>query len=173
MSKELELTSIFNIKSMLDTKFGKGNWSKWEPETISMELGEVFTPLFLDKLSLLRILEVSPLQAFEDPALFLYAAEVINNNTADFQSVPHLTLLEAAYAITSIKKVLIANKVVIEYPEALKKAVGYILNLEGASEAIPPFEFIDSNVLGKGQTDKDTEAKKKAIVMYTTYMDSL
>lgn len=173
MLEKLELSPLSRIKKELDDKFGKGAWARWEPETISLQLQTIFSPLMLDKVSLLRILETSPLQAYEDPALFLYAAEVINNNPADFNTVPHLTMLEAAYTIHCIDSVLLANKVIIERPESLKKAVAYILNMDGCSEPLEPLSFVNKEDLSEGQTPSDTQSKKRAIQMYLNYMDSL
>lgn len=169
----LEHSPILKLKQVLDSKFGRGAWARFEPETIALEYNEPISSLLLDKISLLRVLEVSPLQPFEDPALFLYAAEVINNTPADFDSVPFLTMLEAAYAIVSISAVLRDNKVIVEYPVALQKSMAYTLNLDGASEPIYPFEFVPASELEKGQTPSDTEAKKKAIAMYIKHMESL
>ena len=169
----MEISPLSSIKRVLDEKFKGEDWYRFELETIALEFGTIFTTLLSDKISILRILHTSHIQAYEDPSLFLYAAEVINNNPADFESVPHLTLLEAAYAIYSINKVLLANKVTITYPLAIQKACAYILNLEGASEPIAPFEFVPASELHPGQTAADTEAKKKAIAMYVKHMESL
>lgn len=169
----LEHCSLIKIKTELDSKFGKGRWARFEPETMALEYSAKLPILLADKISLLRILEVSPLQAFEDPALFLYAAEVINNNPADFGAIPYLTLLEAGYAIESIVQILRDNKVSVEFPEALKKVIKYILDNEGVSESMYPFEFIPSSDLTPGQMPADTAAKKKAIQDYFKYMNSL
>lgn len=157
----------------MDTQFGKGTWVGFEPETVSMEFNTSLSPLMIDKLCILHILATDPLKVFEDPALFLYAAEVINNNVADFNVVPHITLLEAAYAFISLKVVLGDQGASVELPESIKRTLEYILNMEGCSEPIPPFDFIKAEALAKGQTPSDTKAKKEAISLYTSHMDSL
>lgn len=168
-----ENTPLINIKRALDERFGKDVWSRWEPETLSLEVGFELTQLLVDKLSLLRILSVSPLQAFEDPVLFLHAAEVINNSVADFDSVPHLTLLETAYTVHCIKQLLVSSGVPVEFPEPVVKVAAYILRNEGASEPIPPLDFVPASELSAGQTKEDTDAKKKAVEQYIKHMDSL
>ena len=161
------------MKAALDAQFGVGAWVGFEPETVSMEFGSNLTPLMTDKLCLLHILSTNPLQVLEDPLLFLYAAEVTNNNVADFSVVPHITLLEAAYAVISIKAILGGQSTLLTPPESFKRTVAYILNMEGCSEPIYPFEFIDASELTPGQTLSDTKAKKEAISIYTKHMDSL
>lgn len=168
-----ETSSLLKIQRALDGKFGKGVWSRWEPETLALELGIELTPLLVDKLSALRILAVSPMQTFEDPVLFLHMAEVINNNPADFDTVPHLTMLETGYAVFAVKQVLTDNKVVVEYPEPIVKVAAYILRNEGASEPIAPLSFVPSGELVAGQTPSDTDAKKKAMGEYIKHMESL
>lgn len=168
-----ELTSLVKIKDQLDSKFGKGVWAQYEPETLSLELRDVFSKLLLDKVCLLRVFETSPMQAYEDPALFLYAAEVINNHGADFDVVPHLTLLETAYAIHVFNTMLKMNKIIINYPDALKTACTYILRHEGVSGEISPFEFIPKESLVPGQTDEDTKNKQLAVKEYIKHMESL
>lgn len=169
----LESSSLLKIKQALDKQFGESQWVGFEPETVSMEFGEDLTPLLIDKICLLHILSMSPLKVFEDPSLFLYAAEVINNTVANFDSVPHITLLEAAYAIHSVKQVLVSKNVSVEFPYSIQKTIAYILRMEGCSEPISPFDFVDSTELVEGQTTSDTKAKKEAVKAYIEHMDSL
>lgn len=169
----LELWPLVKLKVLFDQKMGAGKWLRFEPETILMELGAEATPLLMDKTCLLHIIEMTPSLPYVDPSLFLYAAEVINNTAADFEMVPHITMLEAAYAVHSLDKILLASNVTPEYPEALIKTCGYILRNDGCSEPIAPFTFVPKSELEKGQTESDTLDKKKAISMYIAHMDSL
>lgn len=164
--------SLLKLKEVLDTKFGAGIWHKYEVETLSLELNQVFSPLLLDKIHLLRVFETSPHQVYEDPALFLYAAEVVNNHGADFDVVPYLTILEAGYTLFVFNNLLKMNKVNPVYTEGLKKACAYILNHEGASENIAPFEFVPKEELSPGQTEEDTKNKELAIKTYIKHMES-
>lgn len=165
--------SLIKIKDFLDTKFGKGVWAPFEIETLSLELGYVFSKLLVDKISLLRVFEAAPLQVYEDPTLFLYAAEAINNHGADFSIVPHLTILEAAYTVYVFDKLLKSSNLAYEYPVGLKAACTYVLNHEGASVNVYPFSFVDPDDLVKGQTAEDTANKETAIKAYIKHMESL
>ena len=165
--------SISHLKETLDRVFGKGVWEKWEPETIAIELGVTADDLMMDKLNLLKILVTNHYHAFNDPLLFIYASEVINNNVADFDQVPHITMLEAAFSLSEIKKILTSEKIVPEFTNALITTSAYILNREGASEPMAPFDFVPAELLSQGQTKEDTEAKKRAISTYIKHMESL
>lgn len=168
-------TPISKIDSVLDGIFGASSWHDWEPETILIELGLSFDHLLLDKLNVLRIFHKDPLLVFHDPIYFLYASEVVNNHGADFDSVPHVTMLEAAWSIQEFTKLTKKEKVTLHkedlYPIA--KTCAYILVEDGASEPIPPFNFVDKEDLTPGQTEQDTENKKQAITSYITHMEEL
>ena len=172
-TSSLEKHSLAKLKTLLDKHFGVEPWVNFEPETILMDLGVEESSLLVDKLSILRILGNAPELVYQDPILFLYTAEVANNVHADFDSIPHITMLEAAYAIHSIDEYLRVCKLAPVYTEALTKTCAYILRSEGCSEVIEPFTFVPATELIKGQTESDTADKKKAIKMYTIHMDSL
>lgn len=168
-----ELSSLLKIKQFLDARFGKGNWSRWEPETLSIDLNQAFSDLMMDKFHVLRILETTPEVVLDNPALFIYATEAINNNVVDFDVLPHVTMLEAAYSVHTIKGILSANGVYFEPTEALKLTIAFSLNMDGASVAPAPLDFVPSDALSSGQTQSDSEAKKKAVEAYISHMDSL
>jgi hypothetical protein len=169
----LENQSLIKLKTLFDQKLGAGTWASFEPETILLEIEAGSSDLLIDKISILRILESAPTLAYTDPGLFLHAAEVINNQVADFTIVPHVTMLEAAYAVHTIDAILRLNKVSVTYPEALVKTCSYILRQDGCSEPIPPFTFVPETELVAGQLKEDTDKKKLAISTYITHMDSL
>jgi hypothetical protein len=169
----LELSSILKIKRFLDSCFGTKDWANWEIETIALELNSDLSPILVDKLSFLKILHMMPLQVYEDPVLFHYAAEAINNSPVDFDTLPHLTLLEAAYAIHSINAVMLDNKAEIVYPIGITKTCAYILRQEGCSVVPAPFGFVPSTEVVAGQMPSDIESKKRAIAEYIKHMDLL
>jgi hypothetical protein len=172
-TNDLEIKPLFKLKALFDEKLGAGMWKNYEPETILVELEVFASDLLIDKISLLRILENAPLMAYQDPGLFLYAAEVISNQAADFEVIPHLMMLEAAYAVHSIDRVLLANKITPVYPDALIKTCAYFLRNDGCSEPLAPFIFVPKDELVAGQTKEDTDNKKKAVALYLAHMDTL
>ena len=168
-----DLASLVKIKQRLDQLIGKGTWVNYEVETLAMELtNEPVTQLLLDKLHVMRLLEKFPDQAYEDPFLFVNVAEVINNSPADFSSVPHIIMLEAAYTVHSIDEYRFAMGLVEYRPEALIKTCAYLLNHDGASEPVGLFKFIPKDLLSPGQFKEDSEAKEKAIKLYIDHMDA-
>lgn len=169
----LGLAPISHIKTSLDRILGSNEWIKWEPETISIELGMAMDELLLDKIQVLQIIEQAPTLFFEDPAFMLYATEVLNNNVADFESVPVPSSLELAFAISEIRKVLAASGKTPTFNDAFAKAVAWMLREEGYSKPVAPFDFVPEDMLEHGQTEADTEAKKKAIDAYIEHMESL
>jgi hypothetical protein len=167
-----ETSPLVTLQKQLDTNYGGSGWARWEPETISMDIAQYFPPVLEDKINFLRVINVAPLQVYEDPGLFLFAAEAINNNAVDFGAIPHLTMLEAAFAIVSINALLAYKGIPVTYPEAIKRTCAYILTQEGASEPMFPFEFVPKEYLTEGQAKSDTEAKKKAIAEYIAHMET-
>jgi hypothetical protein len=167
----LAMASISHIKASLDRIFGKGEWRDLEIETISITLGMVLDTLTRDKISVLQLIETQPELYFEDAAFTLYATDVINNIEADFEFVPAPTTLELAYALTEVRKVLTENGVYIPVESTgLVATAAYMLNQEGYSVPVAPFEFIPNEMLSEGQTTEDTENKKKAIKRYIKEM---
>lgn len=168
----LAIAPITTIKTQLDRLLGQ-DWVSYEPETISLELGIVMDDLLRDKIELLQILVQNSSLFFEDPAFMLFATEVINNNVAEFNSVPMPTSLELAFAIDQVVKLIASIGGAVMFSDAMKAVASYILRQEGYSEPIEPFSFVPAELLEKGQTKSDTEAKKKAIEAYIKHMDSL
>jgi hypothetical protein len=92
---------------------------------------------------------------------------------ADFDRLPMPTSLEVAYALVEYKR-LMGDKYRAPSPDSMvADVVSYLLNEEGYSEPVYPFEFVPEARLAKGQLTPDTEAKKKAIEMYIEGMDNL
>ncbi len=162
----LDHMSISMLKALLVKAFGEEEWPSWEPETISLELGIIIPPLLLDKIKVLQILEVDSSKFYEDPLFFLYSTEVINNEVADFNSMPVPTSLELAYAIYEVSRMYKGV-----FSSGVKKTISYILNEEGYSEPINLFgNIIDDSELSDGQTKEDTLNKNKAIDLYISGM---
>lgn len=162
----LDHISLSKLKATLDKAFGEKVWNEWEPETISIELGIHFTPLLIDKIRVLQILETDREIFYKDPMFFLYATEVINNEVADFDVTPIPTSLEIAYAIHEVES---THPGVFSY--AVKKVITYMLSEEGYSKPVGIFEsIVDPTDLVEGQTSEDTKNKERAIAMYITGM---
>ena len=167
----LGLASIAHIKTTLDRIFGKGEWETLEIETISITLGMMLDGLTQDKIHVLQILVTQPEMFFDDATFTLYATDVINNIEADFEYVPTPTSLELAFAITQVRKILADDGIYVPADSAgLIATAAYILNQEGYSQPLAPFDFIPATMLGGEQTEEDTANKAKAIRRYIKEM---
>lgn len=165
---EMERAPISHVKSTLDNVFGLEQWVKLEMETISYELGFIFTPLIVDKIHILQIIAERPELFFTDPLFMLHVSEVCGSNTvADFEHTPVPTSLEMAYAIVDVRRICPGQA----FSEEVTEAIAYLLRHEGFSVPVGPFRFIPENLLVKGQTQQDTDAKLLAIERYIKEMD--
>lgn len=172
-SVTLGLASLSSIRDNLNRLFGEFVWIDWELETISHELKLILDELSRDKISLLQIIYRHPNIFFTDIYFFLQAVEVINNKVADFDQLPMPTSLEIAYAIEEAEELGLETPVPTNIKNDVTDTISYILREEGYSEPIYPFGFIPFNLLEKGQTPEDTEAKKNAIEIYIKEMRNL
>jgi hypothetical protein len=162
--KEMSLAPIDAIVKNLDRIFGKGKWENYELETISLELGFGLDELSRDKLNVLQIVIQTPEAYFEDVLFFLHAVGVINNNVANFETFPLPTSLEMAYAHVEMRKLFPSHP----YGNGVLKTVKYILDQEGYSEPVWPFNEmgLKSEEFAKGQEAQDTKDKEEAIKHY-------
>jgi len=162
--KDMALAPVSTIALNLDRIFGKHVWQTFELETISLELGYALDELSRDKLNVLQIALQNPAAFFEDVLFFLHAVHVINNNVADFDTVPLPTSLEIAYAHHQMRKLLPEQ----QYGSGVQKTIKYILDHEGYSEPVWPFNEIGlkSEEFIKGQEPQDTKNKAEAVRRY-------
>lgn len=169
---EQEKVRLIDLRAQLEQAFKEEPWQDLEIETISLELKLLLTPLLRDKIEVLRILEAHPSLYYNDPAFMLYATEVINNESVSFDSVPHCTTLEIAFALSEVHQLLVARNIVPEIPSTFSKVVAYFLRQEGYSEPVGVFNFVPKEYLVEGQLPEDTEAKLKAINAYLYRMSN-
>lgn len=166
--KEMALAPVSAIARNLDRMYGKDKWPSYELETLSLDMGFVFDELIQDKLNLLQICAQNPNAYFGDVLFFLHSVAVINNNVADFDTFPFPSSLEIAYAHTEMRKLFPTQ----EYSSGVIKTITYILNLEGYSKPVWPFEEmgVKASDLHEGQTEEDTKNKEKAVKTYIEHM---
>lgn len=169
---ELAHASLATIYGNLNRIFGSEEWLSYEPETFSLHLGVKLDELTLDKIEVVRTLLVDH-DVQNDATFILHATDVVNNQVADFAHVPVPTSLELAYYIHAVKELMEASGRRFEVTGALRSVSWYILNEEGYSEPLAPFQFIEKDTLAKGQTAADTAAKKQAIEQYLEHMKDL
>lgn len=158
------------IKSTLDRIFGKGLWKDWEIETISLDLGLVLDELTRDKIWVLKVLEHDPDVFYSNPLFFLYATNVINNDTADFESVALPTCLEMAYAIYEVGKMYPGT-----FENSVRKVMAYLLIEEGFTAPVGPFKTILSDEVFPTSPEakkEDLDNKELAIGEYIRGMNN-
>jgi hypothetical protein len=174
-AEKLGLAPPTVIRANLDRLFGDDldSWPAWELETITDAIGLGFDELGRDKVHMLQILAHYPEMFLEDMTFFLYATKVINNEVANFESIPMPSSLEMAYAIKQFCQLTDTNKVELQAAASLIDCVSYLLIEEGYSKPLAPFDFIPESRFTEGQTPTDTEAKKRALELYVKHMESL
>lgn len=158
------LAPVHNIVHNLDRMYGRENWPNYELETLSLDMGFTFDELTQDKLNVLQLVIQEPKAVFTDVLFFLHTVSVINNNIADFDTLPLPSSLEIAYAHEELKKIFGTT----EYGPSILKTIAYILTLEGYSYPVPPFGEmgITKVMLHEGQTEQDTKDKEAAVKQY-------
>jgi hypothetical protein len=166
----VELTPIVYLKAYLDKALGKDVWIDLEVETLITALDLPFSDLLHDKLYVLKIICLDTDLFYEDFAFTLYATEVMNNKVADFDSIPSVTSLELAYALTQMS-MLLAGMGKLPDESGIVAGVEYMLRGEGYSEPVYPFGFVPKDVLTSGQTKEDSDDKKTAIELYIAKMN--
>lgn len=160
---------ISDLQVLLDKTLGKDQWLDFEPETIILELGGA-DPLVLEKIYVLKALNMDANFSMSFPEFILCATSVINHEPAEFEILEIPTCLELAWAIEEVKRVCLLTGQKFQPTQELKEVVAYILKLEGFSKPIAPFDFIDQNMLEQGQTEQDTLMKQYAITGYINHM---
>lgn len=169
----LNKISVSGLATLLGSKFGKQDWSKFEPETICLEL-DSFDAMLVEKFRVLQGFSSGVSQALESPEFVLWSAQVMNGEPASFDSIELPTSLELAWMIMESQKLAIIFGEKLEVPEEFKEVVWYVLNEEGWREPTSYFApFIARSLAGQDQLadpKADSELKVQAIASYLNYM---
>ena len=162
VSEDFGLTPILKIKQHLDRIFGTNVWAEYEPETISLELGFLFDKLLADKIEVLRCMVKDYSLFHTDPIFFLYATEVINDKSADFEELPTPTAMEIAYAVKVFPG---------EFSYEVKKVITYLLAEEGYTEVPEELNGLvfESELPEPFQSEEDMDNKLLAVTKYLDY----
>lgn len=158
--------------TLLDRAFAGEIWLSYEPETISLQVGRQLDDLSRDKVEIIRALLARP-DVQDNASFILHSTEVVNNNVAEFETVPMPTSLELAWYLTSVQELMRASKRSYTPSNALQAVVGFTLTEEGYSELLGPFVGLSKVTLQPGQTSGDTKAKKEALEQYLDHMKAL
>jgi hypothetical protein len=168
MLEQLPVSSVKNYIS----KVLPPQWEELETETILMELGLPYTDLIADKINLIKVFYAQPTLFYDDPLFFMHATEVFNNNSTDFDTLPHITSLEAALSIVDAGKVLGLHVVEDSPPfsRGVRELVREILVDDGYSNPVWPFDVVGIQGLSPGATSEDMNNRVKAINEYIKSM---
>lgn len=157
---------ISSIKKYLSGILPLG-WEHFENETLILELNVPMTPILIEKLSLIKVLMIKPELFYEDVLFFLHACEVFNNQVTDFGTVPSLTSLEVAFAITDMAAF---DGVGVDqsrpFSKGVRLAIREILINDGYSSPVKPFDVVGITDLVAGATAEDMTKKEQAIKDY-------
>jgi hypothetical protein len=163
----LDNLPLSGVKTYI-TKLLPPGWEEFETETILLELGGDPSDLLADKINVIRVFNVMPTLFYEDPLFFLHACEVFNGNPTDFETLPHITSLEAALAIVDASR-LVGVSTVEESPsfaEPVRLLIREILIGDGYSKPVWPFDSVGITGLTDTGYHEDTVKKNLAIKEY-------
>lgn len=157
---------VSTLYKYINSKLEKG-WENYEVETLLLELKIPPSDLLIDKLNLIKVIASNPELFYTDFLFFLHACEVFNGQVADFTTVPHVTSLEAAFAIVDMAN-LQGKKVEESEPYKLGVilTIKHILIEDGYSYPVWPFNSVGITGLSEGATTQDMTNKERAIKEY-------
>lgn len=170
--EKLSLAPLTKIKQGLDRVFGGDIWLDYELETISLQLGFEFDQLLQDKVNLLKVIFTDPDLFFDDVAFMLYATKVINNEEADFSSVPWPLSLEIGYGVYTVLNLLSQEGYTPVLSDSFKKAISYILRQEGYASTGSMLQFLPEGSLGEIEPERMAQ-QTQAMNEYITHMENL
>jgi hypothetical protein len=172
IDERIGTSSLLTVNTNLDRLFGKDVWLDWEPETISLELNQLFDTLAIDKIRVLQILRRDPSMFYDDSLFMLYATEVINNNEADFEMIPSPTVLELCFAFHQVDELYKATGQESEASDVTAKTLAWALRHEGYSKVPTQLQgMVPDGYLEEGRTEEDSVGQQKAADMYIRYME--
>lgn len=156
------------IYSLIDKEFKDEDWATFETETIFLHFNvTVLSPLLLDKINLAKVVKFDPDLYYRNFLFFLHSVEVMNGHSADFEHFPTPTSLELAFSIVDMAKALgVKTDDSPVFSEEVRNSIFHVLNNEGYSKAVFPFNAVGIVGLTAGQTDRDSANKEKAILEY-------
>lgn len=165
--------SISSLKTYLNKVLPTG-WENFELETILMELGVEYSSLLSDKINVVRLFKVAPDLFYNEVMVFMHVCDVINGNAADFDSIPHLTSLEAAYGIYEASRTLGLDSVEQSpaFSEGVREVIKHILINDGYSNPVWPFDSVGVTGLSEGVSAEDMARKSAAIKEYISGISS-
>lgn len=169
MPRQFDHTPLPRLHEMLTQRFG-ASWPDLEEETLSLDLGVVFSELFLQKIRLLRtLLKEGGSPVDSDPLFLMHTSDIINNQVVVPEVISMPTSLEMAYTIYTLHNLPIG----FEDTPTVQMVCEQVLKQDGYYEPVPPFTFVRSanfSMAGKGLVD-DLKKKEDAIRAYIYLME--
>lgn len=169
MTRPFDETPLPRLHEMLSQRFG-ATWPSLEEETISLDLGVVFSDLFLQKIRLLKALLAeggSPVD--QDPLFLMHTSDIINNQVVHPEVISMPTSLEMAYTIYTLHNLPIG----FQNTHTVELLCENVLKQDGFYAPVPPFMFIPAtnfSMAGKALAE-DLNKKESAIRAYIHLME--
>ena len=123
---------LSKLSKTLDRKLG-ADWSDWEVETLSLEIGALLDELTFVKVLVLKGLRAHPDIILHDAEYLLRFIEIANNNVPDPHHHDIPTTLELIWAIQELWSIL--GKDSVEVNTCLSSVSRYIIDNEGHGDA--------------------------------------
>lgn len=166
---QISNAKLSDLQALFDKRYGARGWEDWEPESIMLDF-ESTDSLLYEKIFVLKCLNKALNSVVSLPEFLLWTVSVCNNEPPQFETLNIPTSLELAWAIEEIKKIGNLTGQPFKPTSELSDVVGYMLNLEGFSTPVYPFEFVSEKFFKSGQTPEDIKMKAQAIGSYIKHM---
>lgn len=143
-----------DLQVLLDTKYGKKAWQKFEPETILMDL-DFPDYLVMEKIYVLLAMNANLNHVLSVPEFLLWATAVVNNEYADFETITLPTSLELAFLVDQATRLgLVIGQQFVPTDEVVD-TLAYLLRMDGYGKAVYPFSFIPDAKLNPENVEVD------------------
>lgn len=123
---------LSKLSKTLDLKLGV-EWSDWEVETLSLEIGAKLDELTFVKVLIIKSLRTHPETILQDADYLLRFIEIANGNVPDPHHHDIPTSLELVWALQELWAILGESNVKVN--ACLSNVTRYVLNNEGHGEA--------------------------------------
>lgn len=184
--------SLTKLNELLTKEYGI-TWFELEHETITLDMGVVFSELFWQKVSLLKVL-LRDARSFEvkldeyhrgvvgvigldepriytDPLFAIYSSDLINNIEIEPAAITMPTAMELAYAIKELGALPISFNP--SESEVWKMLAETVLKEEGIDRPVPPFMFVDPGLFPeKVRSDDELKMINVALKAYISLMEA-
>lgn len=175
MIKPFDELPIHVLDELITHKIGS-QWHVFDNNTLSLEMGIMFSSLLLDKISFLKVLKADVDIVYTDVLAFTHGCEVVNNEEVFEENVPMPTCLELGYFLNVLERYPPTDPGLSPAANPMIRRVSqFVLKQEGFSGPVAPFDFLSKEEIspeGEAHTE-DLKQKEMGVKAYIEYMNSI